>query len=80
MMPIFTEKSPHSDAFAARFPAPFKNFSFRIALVCSDMQKTLQEKRKKILWEWKKVVLLHPLSTKKQEQFETDEKIEIACV
>ena len=26
------------------------------------------------------VVLLHPLSTKKRVLFETDEKIEIACV
>jgi hypothetical protein len=42
---------------------------------------------KNILLEWKKVVLLHPLSPKKgvlkkrkRQLFETDEKKEIACV
>ena len=49
-------------------------------MIISCLNKNITFFEKNILVVRKKVVLLHPFSAGKHELFETDEKIEIACV
>ena len=86
---IFGVAEGFSGGFSCWFSSRRKFFSSFHMLIVNMFRCVLNFFWKNILVVWKMVVSLHPLSTgkpsvdkvvEKQEWFETDEKIEIACV
>ncbi len=80
IVPILTLKTRHLPRFYPTIWLIMKKISIYILLIFMQEQKIIKFFQKNIWSVRKMVVLLHPLSTEKQEWFETDEKIEIACV